>query len=85
MPVEGEYHFLASSRPSSEVRITVSLDAAHLARWGAEHRPLTAVECFGIAKLALLRVLDDAASPAAITAARPPFETIAEICAELDL
>ena len=85
MPVEGEYHFRATSGPSNDVRIEVSLDAAHIARWDAAHRPLTGAECFGIAKMALLRALDEAASPGATAKVRPSFADISGICAELDL
>lgn len=85
MPVEGEYRFRATSGPSNAIQVTVSLEAAHIAQWGAANRPLTGVECYGIAKMALLRALDEADSPGAVEAVRPTFAVIAEICGELDL
>jgi len=85
LPAEGEYHFRATSGPANNIAITVLLDAACLAQWGAANRPLTPVESYGIAKLALLRALDESASPATVSHVRPTFQVIAEICAELDL
>jgi hypothetical protein len=81
-----EYKFLATSGPSVERRVMIALDPAALAKWSAAQRPLTDVECFGIAKMALLRTFDEAETPFMLPEALvPSYDVVAEICTELDL
>jgi hypothetical protein len=85
-PATESYEFVAALGPSFERRIVVSLHAGALAQWSRQNRTLTEVERYGIAKMTLLRVLDDAESPTSICPhVHPSAESISEICAELDL
>jgi hypothetical protein len=81
-----EYNFIATSGPVHQRRVRVALEASALAHWSERQRPLTEIECYGIAKMTLLRALDEAATPQAIPEViSPPYKLICEICAELDL
>jgi len=80
------YIFRATSGPQLEVTIAIELDAEILTNWGRKHRPLTEIECYGIAKMALLRELDRRAHPeAGQVPVRPAFDEIEAICVDLDL
>jgi hypothetical protein len=74
-----EYVFRAVSGPQIEMTLQVELDTG---AWVEENRPLSEIERFGIAKMALLRALDDSVKPGLI---RPDPAEVASICRELDL
>jgi hypothetical protein len=79
---EHEYVFRAISGTQIQRTVEVILDAAILADWVEENRPLTQTEAYGIAKMALMRALDGEDQPARV---EPSAEQVAEICRELDL
>ena len=77
------YIFRAVSGPSIELTLEVILDAKALEPWVLQNRSLTEMECYGIAKMALMRGLDADASPSAPI--RPTSSDVEAICRELDL
>jgi hypothetical protein len=62
--------------------LEVVLDPQALDAWMIENRALTDVERYGVAKMALLRALDDGVPRAAI---HPSGAEVVAICRELDL
>jgi hypothetical protein len=83
---EDTYVFRAVSGPEIEMTLEVILAAQELDPWVAENRALTQMERYGIAKMALLRALDDEAAPGNPRAAiRPTSAEVVAICQELDL
>ena len=81
-----EYEFLATSGPAMERRLRITLDAAILDDWSSRQRPLSEVESYGIAKMALLIMLDQSDTPLSLPREfRPDYATIDSICRELDL
>ena len=77
-----EFVFRAVSGPEIEITLEVILEAKALDAWVAQNRPLTEMERYGIAKMALMRALDDDSPRAAI---RPTSAEVVAICRELDL
>ena len=83
---EEEFVFRAVSGPEIEMTLEVILEAQALEGWVLENRPLTEMERYGIAKMALMRALDDEAAPGSPRAAiRPSGAEVVAICRELDL
>ena len=79
----GQYIFNAVSGPQVEMLVEVNLS---LDQWAQENRPLSEMESFGIAKMALMRALDGEAAPGSRRLqVRPGGQEIAQICRELDL
>ena len=80
-----QYRFRAVSGQQIEMLLAVELDAAFLADWVERNRALSEIEMFGIAKLALLRALDELTEPGnSLIQIEPEPEDIALICRELD-
>jgi hypothetical protein len=83
---EEQYIFRAVSGPEIELTLEVILEAKALQCWVTENRPLTEVERYGIAKMALMRALDEETSPQkARSEVRPGGAEVAAICKELQL
>jgi hypothetical protein len=79
------YGFRAVSGPAIEMLIRIELDGALVGRWVEENRELNEIEKFGIAKMALLRALDDLGEPATgLIRVQPEAADIASICRELE-
>ncbi len=77
------YIFRAVSGPAIELTLEVVIDAKTLEPWVLQNRPLTEVECYGVAKMALQRALDEDAAPNSTI--RPTSSEVEAICRELDL
>ncbi len=77
------YVFRAVSGPAIELTLEVVIDAKTLEPWVQQNRPLTEIECYGVAKLALQRALDQESSPT--TPITPSSSEVEAICRELDL
>jgi hypothetical protein len=83
---EDAYVFRAISGPAIELTLEVILDAKALEPWMQQNRSLTEIECYGIAKVALMRGLDAETAPGAARAPiRPTSSEVEAICRELDL
>jgi hypothetical protein len=83
---EDEYIFRAVSGPEIEMTLEVILEAKALQTWVNDNRPLTEIERYGIAKMALMRALDEDNSPGTPRAeVRPDRAEVAAICKELQL
>jgi hypothetical protein len=81
-----EYNFRAVSGPQIEMTLRVILDPQVLDAWAAANRPLTATECYGIAKMAVMRAMDEQTEPGGQPASiQPDSSEVASICAELRL
>ena len=79
---EREYLFQAVSGEQIAMSCSVEFNAES---WIQANRELSEIERYGIAKMALLRSLDDPAPPGASRAVRPSEAEVADICRELDL
>jgi hypothetical protein len=79
---EDAYVFRAVSGPNIEMTLEVVLETQALDAWVFENRPLTQMELYGIAKMALMRALDLETVPHNI---RPGGAEVVAICRELDL
>jgi hypothetical protein len=80
------YIFRATSGPAIEMTLEVILEAKALDVWVLENRVLTESERYGIAKMALMRALDEETAPGASRAAiRPSGAEVMAICGELNL
>jgi hypothetical protein len=80
------YIFRAISGPSIELTLEVILDAKVLEPWVSQNRSLSEMESYGIAKLALMRALDEEAAPGSARAPiRPTSSEVEAMCRELDL
>ena len=82
---EEEFVFRATSGPEIEMTLAVILNAEALDAWVLENRPLTEIERYGIAKVALMRALDDQAPESPRAAIRPSRAEVVAICRQLDL
>jgi len=82
---EEEYVFRATSGPEIEMTLEVVLDQKVLDPWVRDNRALTEMERYGIAKMALMRALDDDPSPGSPRSIRPDGAAVVAICQELDL
>jgi hypothetical protein len=83
---DGTYIFRAVSGTAIELTLEVILDAKTLEPWVSQNRSLSEMECYGIAKMALLRALDEETTPGPARAPiRPTCCEVEAICRELDL
>ena len=81
-----EFVFRAISSPEIEMNLEIILEAHALDAWVLENRALTEMERYGIAKMALMRALDDDTTPGSPrTVIRPTGAEVVAICRELDL
>ena len=82
MKDEREYLFRAVSGEQIEMHCSVEFDAQ---QWVKANRELSDIERYGIAKIALLRALDDPEPPSPVRSIRPSETDLDDICRELDL
>ncbi len=79
---EKEYLFRAVSGEQLEVNCSVEFNAEP---WIKANRELSEIERYGIAKMALMRALDEPPLVSAQRRIRPTESEVASICRELDL
>jgi hypothetical protein len=79
---EREYLFRAVSGEQIEMNCSVEFSAQ---TWIGANRELSDIERYGIAKIALLRSLDEPEPPTTLRSIRPSESEVADICRELDL
>jgi hypothetical protein len=80
-----KYRFRAVAGPQIEMLLEVVLDSGILAEWVEQNRALNEIETFGLAKMALMRTLDQLPQPEnGLIQIAPEAEDIDSICRELD-